>query len=293
MTMPMNATALDAVLNHPAIWRGSACAPTQPGLPTGFAELDAVLPGAGWPVGALTEIYAERRGVGELQLAMPAAAQLTQAGRWLTFVAAPHVPYAPALSGRGLDLSRVLMINTTVLEERLWAAEQALRAACCGAVLMWLDHVHERALRRLQLAAEEGSASLLLFRSARVAPATTAALRLHVSRSENRTVIRVLKRRGGALPAPVTLDLHPWIRFSARSAGSGAAASSDTLHVVRDDLNDAPHVDREFNDASHVDRDDLNDASHVVRDDLNDAPHVDRNELNGPSHDTPSVTNSC
>jgi hypothetical protein len=130
--------------------------------------------------------------------------------------------------------------------------------------------VHERALRRLQLAAEEGGASLLLFRSARVAPATTAALRLHVSRSENRTVIRVLKRRGGVLPAPVTLDLHPWIRFSARSAGTGAAASSDTLHVVRDDINGS----------SHVDRGDLNDTPHVVR------------ERNDASHDTSSVANS-
>jgi len=268
----MNSSALDAVLNHPAIWRGAACAPVQPGLPTGFAELDAVLPGAGWPVGALTEIYAERKGVGELQLVMPTAAALTQAGRWLTFVAAPHIPYAPALAGGGLDLARVLMIDTAAVEERLWAAEQALRAACCGAVLMWLDHVHERALRRLQLAAEEGSATLLLFRSPRVAPATTAALRLHVSRSENRTVVRVLKRRGGALPAPVTLDLHPWIRFPTRSAGSAAAAFYDASHIDR----------RQFNDASHVDRHDFNDASHVASAELGDAPH-----------DTSSVANNC
>jgi cell division inhibitor SulA/protein ImuA len=220
-------------------------------LSTGFAELDAVLPGAGWPVGALTEIYAERKGVGELQLVMPAAAALTQAGRWLTFVAAPHIPYAPALAGGGLDLARVLIVNTAALEERLWAAEQALRAACCGAVLMWLDHVHERALRRLQLAAEEGGTSLLLFRPPRVAPATTAALRLHVSRSENRTMIRVLKRRGGALPSPVTLDLHPWIRFSARSAVSRAASSTNTMYVADEEFDDAPHARRQFNDASY------------------------------------------
>lgn len=232
MSTPMNAAALDTVLNHPAIWRGSALAPVPRGLATGFPEIDAVLPGEGWPVGALTEIYAERKGIGELQLAMPAAARLTQAGRWLTFVAAPHVPYAPALAERCLDLARVLMVNTTVLEERLWAAEQALRATCCGAVLMWLDHAHERALRRLQLAAEEGGSSLLLFRSARVAPATTAALRLHVSRSDNRTVIRVLKRRGGGLPAPVALDLHPWIRFSARAAGLCAADATPRIPGV-------------------------------------------------------------
>ena len=208
--------SLNTVLNHPAIWRGNACARVaQPGTATGFSELDAVLPGSGWPAGALTEIYAERKGVGELQLLMPAAASLTQAGRWVTFIAAPHTPYAPALAGQGLALARVLMINAVSAEEQLWAAEQALRATCSGAVLLWMDHMHERALRRLQLAAEEGGASLFLFRSARVAAATTAALRLHVSRAESRTVVRVLKRRGGGLPAPIVLDLHPWIRFSA------------------------------------------------------------------------------
>jgi hypothetical protein len=222
---------LDAVLNHPAIWRGTACARAQATLPTGFPELDVVLPGSGWPMGALIEIYAEREGVGELALVMPAAAHLTQAGRWFTFVAAPHVPYAPALAGHGLDLARVLVVNTPAREERLWAVEQALRASCSGAVLTWIERAGERALRRLQLAAEEGATSLFLFRSARVTPATTAALRLHVSRADGRTVVRVLKRRGGGLPAPVTLDLHRWARFQSRAAGMAACAAPGVAAV--------------------------------------------------------------
>lgn len=223
----MNAAAspLDAVLNHPAIWRGSAFARVPPGVPTGFNELDNVIPGGGWPVGGLTEIYAERAGLGELQLVLPAAARLTQAGRWVSFIAAPHVPYAPALATQGMDLARVLMVNPATVEERLWAAEQALRASCSGAVLLWLDRAPERALRRLQLAAEEGGASLLVFRTARTTPATVATLRLHVSRAESRTVIRVIKRRGGGLPAPLALDLHPWIRFPARTAPSSERIS--------------------------------------------------------------------
>jgi hypothetical protein len=73
-------------------------------------------------------------------------------------------------------------------------------------------------------------------------------LRLHVSRSESRTVIRVLKRRGGALPAPVTLDLHPWIRFPTRSAGSGAA----DMHRVAPVFNDTFPVAGALNDTLHV-----------------------------------------
>lgn len=218
------ASALDAVLNHPAVWRGAECARAAPGVSTGFAELDAQLPGAGWPCGAITEIYAERPGVGEVHITMPAVAKLTQAGRWLTLVAPLHVPYAPALAHHGVRLERLLLVETATLEDNLWACEQALSASSTGAVLLWQDHVHERALRRLQLAAESASTTLFLFRSARVAPASPAALRLHVSRAQGRTIVRILKRRGGGLPAPITLDLHGFAR----------RAKAAPLHNTRD-----------------------------------------------------------
>ena len=35
---------LEAVLNHPAVWRGNECARVASAVPTGFAELDAHLP---------------------------------------------------------------------------------------------------------------------------------------------------------------------------------------------------------------------------------------------------------
>lgn len=201
--------SLEAVLNHPGIWRGSDCARMAvPGIPTGFAELDRLLPGAGWPSGALTEILVERCGVGELQLLMPAMARLTANGRWLAIVSPPHIPYAPAFAARGVHLERLMLVRTTSACDSLWACEQALRAPCCGIALLWLDRFHERALRRLQLAAEDGGTTLILFRSARAAPVTMATLRLHVSRAQNRTLVNILKRRGGGLPPPLMLDLH-------------------------------------------------------------------------------------
>ena len=211
-------SALDTVLQNPAVWRGGDCARVAvPSVPTGFAELDVLLPGGGWPAGALTEIHVERAGVGELQLVMPAAAQLTRSGHWLVLVGPPYVPYAPAFSAHGVRLSRLMLVNPATAEDGLWACEQALRSQACAAVLAWFAHVPERSLRRLQLAAENGGASLFMFRPARAAPASPAALRLHVSKAESRTVVRILKRRGGGLPAPVALDLHrvpPLCRFS-------------------------------------------------------------------------------
>jgi len=202
-------SALDLVLQNPAIWRGNDCARVAvPSTPSGFPELDTWLPGGGWPVSALTEIYVERPGIGELRLVMPAVARLTQSERWITLVAPPYLPYAPALAAHGVQLSRLLLVQAPTTDESLWACEQALRAVGCGAVMAWLGQVHERALKRLQLAAETSGALVLLFRSARNIPASPAALRLHISRSESRTVVRILKRRGGGIPPPIVLDLH-------------------------------------------------------------------------------------
>lgn len=200
---------LETVLNHPAVWLGKDCARVAiPSIPTGFAELDAVLPGGGWPAAALTEIYVERPGIGELRLLMPAVARLTHAGRWIVLIAPPHIPYAPAFSAHGLKLSHLIMVRAEKAEERFWACEQALRYRDCGAVLGWIDHASERAFKRLQLAAGTSNATTLLFRSSRAIPTSPAALRLHVGRQQNRVAVRVLKRRGSDVPAPIMLDLE-------------------------------------------------------------------------------------
>jgi cell division inhibitor SulA/protein ImuA len=203
----MPQTALDTVLNHPAIWRGGSCARVAtPSVPTGYAELDAVLPGGGWPTAVLTEIYAERPGIGELQIIMPALAQLTQAGRWLALVAPPYIPYAPALAIHGINLARLMVIRASK-EDRLWACGQALCTAGCGAILVWIDDVPGHALRRLQLAVEGRDAMAMLFRPGhRIAP-SPAALKIHVGKKQDQTMVRVLKRRGAGIPAPVALDL--------------------------------------------------------------------------------------
>src|SRR5436189_6488747 len=89
-------SALATLLSNPAIWRGDDCAPEPSALPSGFAALDAALPGRGWPQGALTEVLLEREGIGELRLTMPALVQLQAQGLNVVWVAPPHPPYPPA-----------------------------------------------------------------------------------------------------------------------------------------------------------------------------------------------------
>lgn len=224
---------MPSLTNHPALWRGNDRVQVAiPSVPTGFAELDVALPGGGWPREALTEIYVERPGIGELQLLMPAMAYLTRNEHWLAIVAPPYIPYAPALLGHGVCLSHVMLIRPRAVEAQLWTGEQALRSGSCGAALLWLNRVPERALRRLQLAAEGSGALVMLFRMARVIPFASAALRLHISKADGRTIVRILKRRGGGVPAPVVLDLHGATTGCFTASSQSALSETRSLQAV-------------------------------------------------------------
>jgi len=200
--------ALAEVLANPAIWRGGECAPEPAAMASGHAALDAVLPGRGWPVSALTEIVLAREGIGEIRLTLPALARLQAEGRDVVWIMPPHVPYAPALIAGGIDLARLVIVRCRGSADALWAYEQALRAPECGAAFAWLDTRDERTLRRLAVAAREGRTWGVLWRRPGVnALASSAALRLALSRESGRLAVRVLKRRGGDVAQPVLLDV--------------------------------------------------------------------------------------
>ena len=198
MPVRRDEAALVDLLRHPAVWRrGAMPALGGDALSTGLADLDALLPGGGWPRGALTEILIGQDGLGECSLVLPALAALTRARRRVALVAPPYIPYAPALAGAGIDLAQVVHIDADAGDTH-WTAEQCLRAGCCGAVLNWLPRADYRQLRRLQLAAETGGAIGFVFRPlAAASEASPAALRLRITMAaDGGPRIDILKCRG-------------------------------------------------------------------------------------------------
>lgn len=201
---------VEDLLSHPRIWRGQAERLGGTSLATGFDALDRYLPDNGWPCGALTEIFVERYGSGELSLLMPALASLSRsqtAAQWLVWIDPPFIPYAPALSRCGIDLDRVLLVHSSGRKKNaLWAVEQTLRSRCSIAALAWLDAVADPALRRLQLGAEEQSGWTVLFRPmAALEQRSPAALRLKLTRVGAATRIEIVKCRGRR---PATIDIE-------------------------------------------------------------------------------------
>jgi len=209
--MPATTNATHTTRHAPRTWSSGHTCPltTTSCLPTGYAELDLLLPGGGWPTGTLSEIYVERPGIGELQLLMPAAAALTQDKRKLAMIGPPScMPYTPALATRGVQIQHLLMLRTPLPDELARTCEQLLVSGSCGMLLIWHDQLQERVLQHLQHAAERSSAIVVLYRTRRAQPFSRVALRLHVSRNDGRTVVKVLKRHDGDTPPPVHLDLH-------------------------------------------------------------------------------------
>ena len=199
--------ALDSLFNGGRVWKGRPAAPAASVHPTGLAALDAVLPSGGWPESALSEILMAQDGVGELQLVLPTLARLSALGERIVLVAPPYTPYPHAWQNAGVDVRQLSIIRA---EERdaLWAVEQCLRSGSCGAVLCWPRKADDRALRRLQVAAETGQTLAFAWRSLSEAiNASPAALRLAVEARPAQ--VRVLKCRGGlAHPAPIALAGH-------------------------------------------------------------------------------------
>lgn len=192
------ALRLDDVLSDPRIWRGKAANQTPDGLSTGHAALDAALPGNGWPRSALSEILLPADGIGELRLLLPALGELSRQGGNVVLIDPPYTPFPLAWQAQGLELAKLQIVDSSG-RDSLWSAEQCLRAGACAAVLLWPRQVDDRALRRLQVAAESGQSIGFVCRDARHAEQSSPValrLRLHVRPSE----IEVLKCRGAAPP---------------------------------------------------------------------------------------------
>jgi protein ImuA len=218
---------------HPALWRAHQLGRLREAtLPTGFAALDAELPGGGWPKRVLTELLLPHAGVGEMRLLAPALAALAGAQRSVMLFDPPAAPCAWALAQLGVDAQPLLVVHgregtrgaalrhLLAGADVLWALEQALASGHVGAVLAWLpERLRADALRRLQLAAQAHDGPVFLFRAiaARLRPsAAPLRLALHAAGADLLSV-HVLKRRGPAAARPLVLELAPVLPEAVRA----------------------------------------------------------------------------
>jgi protein ImuA len=224
---------------HPSLWLGHQLGRhAQNAVPSGFAVLDAQLPGGGWPRRVLTELMLPHPGVGEIRLLAPSLTATQNAGRLVMLFDPPAALSPWALAPLGFDVEQLLVVDTRVqavpggerraqvreqeaaaLDGRLWALEQALKSGHVGALVAWLPpRLRGERLRRLQLAAQthDGPAFVLREMAAQQRP-SAAPLRLALrAGGADVLALRLLKRRGPPLEAPLLLALPPVLSGVAR-----------------------------------------------------------------------------
>lgn len=226
------APAIDQLLQgNPTLWRGCDLAGQGDyGQATGFAELDAMLPGQGWPRNGLMEFITPCWGTGELQLLVPLMRTVVARGQWMLWISPPYHLYAPALAQAGIDTRQMLVVDLdTSCRDALWTMEKALQNRHCGLVLAWQNWLPGPVLRRLQLAATGGDTLGVLFKH-HDSKHSPSALRLHIKRSaqeesphheetpsidsHNSVEVTLLKARGSFRPlrTRVALPLTPAAR---------------------------------------------------------------------------------
>lgn len=211
-----------------ALWRGHQLGgPVAETVSTGFDALDAVLPGGGWPCGALTEILVSQFSVVELRLLLPTLGALTTAGRAVALVGPPMDPHIPGLRHDHINERHLIWSDVDTPKDRLWSTEQLVRSRKCGAVVAWLPLVRAENVRRLQVLASHCTGPVFLCRpDAAARDASAAPLRL-LARYETdwQISVEVLKRKGPPLedslhllsfPGGVNSIMTPRLRYYSR-----------------------------------------------------------------------------
>lgn len=174
---------------------------------SGSTALDRLLLG-GLPRGSLTVITGEI-GTGRMTLAAQALRRETQRGRPVAWVDGEGTVYPPALALQGVELSRLLMVRKS--EERsIYALEQILESSVFTMVVAsGLDRLlNASRLRRIQTATEGARVcTLLILEPSAAERATSAALKLRLTRRHRGIQVQVEKdRTGRAIGRRAVLD---------------------------------------------------------------------------------------
>lgn len=184
-----------------AVWRGNQFGRSvAKGVSTGFAALDAELPGGGWPCACLVEILQAHPSQIEWRLVGPSLPSVARGGRPVVLIGPPAPPHGPGLRHLGVEASQLVWIQAETASERLWCAEQLIRSNAAAALLLWLPQARPEQLRRLQVLAPNTEGVVFVFRpaAARHDP-SPAPLRLLASPLVDWMLeVQVLKRKGPA-----------------------------------------------------------------------------------------------
>jgi len=192
------------------IWQGQEkVRMIQPGLDTGFDELNGVLVGRGWPVGQLVEVCLPSAMQGEWMLLNHAIREMKGL---VVLLNPPAIPFAQRLIQMGINLDRLILVKAQERADFLFSFVELTRSAECSVVMAWQPQkgLSYTDLRKCLLATQEAQGLYVLFRPLAVRDQSSpASLRLTMQTRAQDLMINIFKQKGSLKPQtePVFLPL--------------------------------------------------------------------------------------
>lgn len=203
-------STLEQLLRRGDIWRGqSQRAAPQTALNTGHERLNAALLHQGWPLATLVEVHQPHTaGQSEWLLLAPALRQLTVG--YTVLLNPPALPFAAGLIQLGLDLDRLLIVQTPSKQDFLAGFVELARAEICAALLAWQPKhkLTYTELRKCLLASAECRGLRLMFRPAQVQQQSSPAVLRLTARLHSQTLELNIFKQKGWLGAAASRPLH-------------------------------------------------------------------------------------
>ncbi|HXX29974.1 MAG TPA: recombinase RecA [Myxococcaceae bacterium] len=168
-------------------------------LRTGVREVDALLPGGGFPLGEVVELWGSPAS-GRTRLALRAVAEAHRALRLAAYVDGPGELYPPALPALGVDVGRLFWVRPGRSGRGGWAALQILRSgvfACVVLDLTCAERLPPGAVKRLHDAAARAGGLLLLLTPEEAPGEGT--LRLRTTAGARGLHVEVVRSRQGVM----------------------------------------------------------------------------------------------
>ncbi len=240
---PSDPTALDKLLRRGDIWRGHSqyFAPQQ-SMDTGYPDLNNALLSKGWPLGALVEVgLPVLQGYCEWQLLTPVL-QGAQEG-YLVLLNPPALPFPQKLLQLGLNLDRLILVNTDNKADFVSGFIELTRSPSCNILVAWQPRqsLSYTDLRKCLLASATNPSLHILFRpQSQLQQSSPATLRLRCQWQAQQLVIHITKQKGVLSKHQQQINLpipHPWPAKAQKQekhkTTTQHAPSTNVIHLQR------------------------------------------------------------
>lgn len=167
-------------------------------VPTGYMAYDQYYEGI--PKQGLIEIRSDL-GIGELHFIINYIKSKQQDAS-VFVVNPPGILTSEYLLQQQVDIDDLFVIRCNDRKDILWSIEQCLKSNVCSTVLTWGAQLSFTEVRRLNLACEQGYASLVIFQSRQSNPILGSKLSIELTAHNSAVKIKVLKQKG----RPASID---------------------------------------------------------------------------------------